>query len=104
MIAAMNEGRLIIPPEDIKRLCLQYHIKRLALFGSILRDDFRPDSDVDVLVEFEEGYVPGFDFFAIQEELAELIGWPVDLHTPDFLSPYFRDEVLKLAEVQYAGA
>jgi predicted nucleotidyltransferase len=76
----------------------------LALFGSVLREDFQPDSDVDVLVEFEEGHVPGFDFFTIQEKLTELIGRSVDLHTPGFLSPYFRDEVQELAEVQYARA
>jgi hypothetical protein len=100
----MNEGKLLIPQEQIEQLCRQYHIKKLALFGSVLRDDFGPDSDVDVLVEFEEGYTPGFDFFVIQEDLAELIGRSVDLHTPGFLSPYFREEVQELAEVQYARA
>ncbi len=104
MITAMNEGKLLIPQEQIEQLCRQYHIKKLALFGSVLRDDFGPDSDVDVLVEFEEGYTPGFDFFVIQEDLAELIGRSVDLHTPGFLSPYFREEVQELAEVQYARA
>lgn len=104
MMQAMSKQKVGIPQEQIERLCRQYHIKRLALFGSVLRNDFRPDSDVDVLVEFEEGHTPGFDFFVIQEELANLIGRSVDLHTPGFLSPYFRDEVLELAEVQYAGA
>ena len=103
MIPAMHEGKLLIPQKHIEQLCRQYHIKKLALFGSVLSENFRPDSDVDVLVEFEEGHTPGFDFFVIQEELAELIGRSVDLHTPGFLSPYFRDEVLELAEVQYAG-
>ena len=85
----------------IASFCRRHHIRRLALFGSVLRDDFRPDSDVDVLVEFEPGHVPGFGFFALQEELSELLGRVVDLHTPRFLSRYFRDEVLAHAEVQY---
>jgi uncharacterized protein len=102
MMQAMSKQKIVIPQEEIERLCHRYHIKRLALFGSVLRNDFRPDSDVDVLVEFEEGYTPGFDFFVIQEELADLIGRSVDLHTPGFLSPYFREEVQELAEVQYA--
>jgi predicted nucleotidyltransferase len=103
MIKVVSKRNVVIPQEPIKQLCRQYHIKRLALFGSVLREDFRPDSDVDVLVEFEEGHVPGFGFFTIQEELTKLLGRPVDLHTPGFLSPYFRQEVLEVAEVQYAG-
>ena len=79
------------------------HIRRLSLFGSILRDDFRPDSDVDVLVEFEPDHVPGFfGLFDLQEELSALFGRRVDLRTPEDLSRYFRDEVLARAEVQYA--
>lgn len=93
-----------IPGDRIADLCRRHRISRLALFGSILRDDFGPQSDIDVLVEFEPGATPGFGFFGVQEELAEIIGRRVDLNTPGFLSKYFRDEVLREAEVLYAAA
>ena len=86
----------------LAELCKKRHIKKLALFGSVLRPDFRDDSDVDVLVEFEPGLTPGFGFFAIQDELSELLGRKVDLNTPQFLSPYFRDRVIEEAETEYA--
>ncbi|MDI6448675.1 nucleotidyltransferase family protein [Anaerobaca lacustris] len=85
----------------ISAFCTRHHIRRLALFGSVLRDDFRADSDLDVLVEFEPGHTPGWAFFGMQEELSELLGRKVDLNTPGFLSRYFRDEVLKEAVVAY---
>ena len=82
--------------------CLRHHIRRLALFGSVLRDDFGPDSDIDMLVEFERGHVPGFFGLAGMElELSEILGGKVDLNTPKCLSPYFRDQVLAEAETQY---
>ncbi|MGH7553052.1 MAG: nucleotidyltransferase family protein [Longimicrobiales bacterium] len=87
----------------VAQFCLRYHIRRLALFGSILRKDFRPDSDVDVLVEFETGHTPGFAFVGIQEELSGLLGRRVDLRTPEDLSRYFRDEVVKTAKLLYAA-
>lgn len=90
-----------MPKDEIADLCRCHHIRRLALFGSVLRADFGPDSDVDILVEFEKGCEPGFGFFRIQDELCELLGRKVELHTPNFLSRYFRDEVLKTAQVQY---
>ncbi|MBL7223855.1 MAG: nucleotidyltransferase family protein [Candidatus Brocadiae bacterium] len=90
--------------DQIAGFCRAHHIRRLALFGSILRDDFRPDSDVDVLVEFEPGHTPGLAFFAIQRELSEMLGRRVDLNTPACLSPYYRDEVLAEAETQYVAA
>ena len=93
---------LTMPKDRIADLCGRHHIRRLALFGSVLRDDFGPDSDVDILVEFEKGSEPGFNFFDIQDELSELLGRKVELHTPNFLIRYFRDEVLKTAQVQYA--
>ena len=74
--------------------CRRHHVRKLALFGSVLRDDFGPDSDVDVLVEFEPGHVPGLAFFDMEAELSHLIGRQVDLNTPQFLSRYFRDTVL----------
>ena len=74
------------------------------LFGSILRDDFSPESDVDVLVEFDPEHIPGWEFIDMQDELSELFGRPVDLNTYGFLSPHFRDKVLAHAEVIYERA
>ena len=88
---------------QISQLCRLHHIHRLALFGSALRSDFGPDSDVDVLVEFEPGRTPGFAFVDIQERLTEIVGRRVDLHTPGSLSPYFRDDVLREAVDQYVA-
>ena len=79
-------------------------IHRLAVFGSALRDDFGPNSDVDVLVEFEPERTPGLRFFALQDELGELFQRDVDLDTPASLSRYFRDEVPAKAEDQYVAA
>ena len=93
-----------LPLTRIADFCRRHHIRRLALFGSVLRDDFGPDSDVDVLVEFERGHVPGLAFFGMQEELSELLGRKVDLHTPGFLSKYFREDVLRQAAVVYDAA
>lgn len=95
--------RIEINKNEIERFCHRHRIRRLALFGSVLRDDFGPDSDVDVLVEFEDGHVPGLAFFAMESELTRILGRKVDLNTPQFLSRYFRDEVLAEAEDQYAA-
>lgn len=95
------KSQIQIPREKLAEFCRQNHIRKLALFGSVLRDDFRPDSDVDVLVEFEPEHIPGFAFFGMQDELADLLGRKVDLNTPGFLSRYFRDEVRNSAEVLY---
>ena len=89
---------------QLEALCRRRHIRRLALFGSVLRADFTADSDVEVLVEFEEGERPGLAFFAIEEELSQLIGRKVDLNTPGFLSRYFRERVMAEAEDQYVAA
>ena len=96
-----NHIRNKLPKDKIADFCRRHHICKLAVFGSVLREDFRPDSDVDVLVEFEPGHTPGLAFFGMQQELSELLGRQVDLNTPQFLSPYFRDKVLAEAEVQY---
>ncbi len=96
----MNEN-LIIPKDKIASFCRRHHIHRLSVFGSALRDDFGSDSDVDVLVEFQKDHIPGFAFFDMQDELSGLLGRKVDLNTPNFLSRYFRDKVIKSAEVQY---
>jgi hypothetical protein len=98
----MRSAGITIPRERLSEFCRSNHIRRLALFGSIIHGDFRPDSDLDVLVEFERGHVPGLDFFRMQDELSELFGRQVDLNTPKFLSPYFRKQVLREAEVLYA--
>lgn len=90
------------PREKIADFCRRNRIRRLALFGSVLHGDAKPDSDVDVLVEFEPGVRVGLRFFALQEELSNIIGRRVDLNTPNFLSRYFRDQALKEAEDLYA--
>ena len=97
-----NHIKVELPKEKIADFCRRYHIRKLAVFGSALRKDFRPDSDLDVLVEFDPGHTPGLAFFGMEQELSELLGRKVDLNTPQFLSPYFRDKVLAEAEVQYA--
>ncbi|HEY4233275.1 MAG TPA: nucleotidyltransferase family protein [Lacipirellulaceae bacterium] len=89
---------------SIAAFCQRHHIRKLSLFGSFLRDDFRPESDIDVLVDFQLGRTPGLSFFAIQDELTKLLGHNVDLHTTGSLSKYFRDDVLAEAEVQYVAA
>ena len=97
-------ARISLDKKRIAAFCRKHHIRRLSLFGSVLRDDFHPDSDVDVLVEFEPGHVPGLAFFEIERELSEILERQVDLNTPGFLSPYFRDQVLAEAEAQYVRA
>jgi predicted nucleotidyltransferase len=97
-------NNIALPRDRLDEFCRRNHIARLSLFGSVLREDFRPDSDVDVLVEFEEGHTPGFLGLArMEEELSEILGGrKVDLRTPQDLSRYFREEVLDAAVVQYA--
>lgn len=94
---------LSVSQEKVGDFCRRNHIKRLAFFGSVLRDDFRPDSDLDVIVEFEPGHVPGLRYFAMERELSEILGRKVDLNTPGTLSKYFRDRVLAEAEPQYVA-
>jgi predicted nucleotidyltransferase len=97
--------RIDVSAEEIEAFCRRHRIRRLAFFGSVLRDDFTPESDVDVLVEFEPGARVGLIGFAgIENELTRLIGRKVDLNTAGFLSPYFRDEVLREAEAAYDQA
>jgi predicted nucleotidyltransferase len=95
--------KIPIDRDKIAEFCRRHHIRKLAFFGSVLREDFRPDSDVDVLVEFEPGHVPGLKFIQIQDELSTILGgWKVDLVTPKFLNRRIRDRVLASAEIQYA--
>jgi uncharacterized protein len=96
--------RIEVPQEAITAFSRRNRIRKLALFGSVLRDDFTPESDVDVLVEFEPGHTPGLAFFAMQRELSAILGKKADMNTPKDLSPYFRQEVLDEAEVLYVAA
>ena len=100
---APSKPKIEIPNDKIADFCRRHHISKLSLFGSVLRDDFRPESDVDVLVEFEPEHVPGFIRLAGMElELSTILGGrKVDMNTPNSLSRYFRDEVLSEAQVQY---
>jgi predicted nucleotidyltransferase len=86
---------------QIKDFCQKYHIRKLAFFGSVMRVDFESDSDIDVLVEFEPGHIPGLDFFLIEVELSDLLGRKVDLQTINFLSPEIRQVALSEAVVAY---
>lgn len=101
MTKATRQLPIEIPLVKIAELCQQYHIRKLSLFGSVLRDDFRPDSDIDVLVEFEPGHTPGFAFIDIQDQLSEMLGRQVDLNTPQDLSRYFRNQVIEEAKAIY---
>lgn len=101
----MHREPNIPPPQaDLESLCRRYAVQRLSLFGSVLRPDFAPDSDVDVLVEFEPGRTPGLAFFKLQDELSNMIGRRVDLNTPKSLSRHFRDQVLRDARPLYVAA
>ena len=99
----MSSARSAIPQPKLNDFCRRHHIRKLALFGSVLRDDFRPESDVDVLVEFEPGFTPALNFFGMEIELSEILGRKVDLNTAGLLSKYFRDRVMAEAEVQYVA-
>ncbi len=93
-----------VRPEVLAEFCRLHHISKLSLFGSVLRPDFRDDSDVDVLVEFEPGETPGLAFFDIETALSDLFERRVDLNTPQFLSPRIRARVQAEAEVLVGGA
>ena len=97
----MITRRFRVPPEKLAGFCRKHHIKKLSLFGSVLTEDFRPDSDVDVLVEFESGHVPGFAIIDMEDELSRLVRRKVDLRTPNDLSRYFRDRVVRESMVEY---
>ncbi len=95
---------LVPDREAIAAFCRRSHIRKLALFGSVLREDFSAASDIDVLVEFEPGHVPGLAFFRMEAELSDIFGRRVDLHTPGSLSPLIRERALAGAELQYVAA
>lgn len=90
--------------EQIAAFCTRHHLTKLALFGSVLTDRFGPDSDVDVLFEYAPKHIPTlFDVAAMEEELSGILGRKADMRTPQDLSRYFRDEVVRTALVQYAA-
>jgi hypothetical protein len=103
----MEKIRIRVPRKQLEEFCRKNHIKKLAFFGSVLRDDFGPKSDIDVLVEFEEGMTPGFAFFGLQEELKGLFSREVDLHTFKGVeasrNPFRRKAILESAQVYYVA-
>jgi len=98
----MNK-QILIQKDKVAKFCKKHHIQRLAIFGSALQNNFGPESDVDILVDFAPGRTPGFfKLFEMEDELSRLFGGrKVDLRTPQDLSRYFRDKVVEGAEVQY---
>ncbi len=99
----MINSMVTIPQHELAALCRRWHIRWLALFGSVLTDDFRPDSDIDVLVEFEPGQTPGLAIIDLEDELATLFGGrKVDLVSRKYLNRWIRDRVLAEAAVLYA--
>jgi predicted nucleotidyltransferase len=100
----LSDGKDHLEQERIAAFCRQHHVRRLAVFGSALREDFGPESDIDVLVEFEPGHTPGLLGIArLERELSFVFGGrKIDLRNPEDLSRYFREDVLKEAQVQYA--
>ena len=95
---------LAIDRPKLADFCRRHGIVKVAIFGSALRPDFTPASDVDVLVEFAPGRTPGFGFFELEDELSALLGRRVDLQTAGFLSPHFRADVVAEAEVLHVAA
>ena len=96
------ELETLLSSPKIRDFCQKHHIRQLSFFGSVVRDDFGPSSDIDVLVEFEPGHTPGFDFFLMEAELSQILGQKVDLQTIHFLSPEIRHAVLTEAVRAYA--
>jgi uncharacterized protein len=106
-MAHMNATRPLpidLPMDEIEAFCRRNHIRKLSLFGSVLRDDFTPESDIDVLVEFEEGYRAGLAFFGMGDELEGILGREVDFLTPKMLHPGWAQEVLEEAQAVYVAA
>lgn len=104
MTSVQDRLPIALPMNEIAAFCQRWNITKLALFGSVLRDDFGPESDVDVLVTFAPDAVVGLNFIVMQRELSEILGRSVDLNTYGFLSRHFRDRVRAAAEVIYERA
>lgn len=103
MATIPEQAKIDVPPNVIAAFCKRHHIQELSLFGSVLRPDFGPDSDIDVLVEFEPEARIGLKYFKIEDELTELLGRRVDLTTKDGLHALIRKEVLARRLVVYAA-
>jgi predicted nucleotidyltransferase len=102
---ALLEDRIAVEQAAISEFCRRNHVRRLSFFGSVLRDDFRPESDIDVLVEFDPDHVPGyFRLSAMERELSALLGRKVDLRTPGEIGDYFRERVLTSSRVWHESA
>ena len=98
----MVASNLNIRIGDVAAFCRKHHIRRLSFFGSVVRDDFGPDSDVDCLVEFTDGHHPGWDIMDLEEEFSQLVdGRVVQFVNPKYLNRHWKDEVLAQAELQY---
>lgn len=95
---------ITINKKSLTDFCMKRHVRKLSLFGSAVRADFKPESDLDLIVEFEPGHVPGLAFFSVSDELSSLFNRKVDLNTPQSLSPYFRDQALSESETLYDAA
>jgi uncharacterized protein len=94
-----------ITEEKLEKFCRKNHITKLAVFGSALRNELKPESDIDILVEFDKNHIPGlFELAGMEIELEGMLGRQVDLRTPSELSRYFREEVLEKAREEYAEA
>lgn len=100
----MLSQNITIPYDEIAAFCERHHIRKLSLFGSVLRDDFRPDSDVDVLVEFEAGQTPGWKIVSMEQELSAILQRRVDFRTAEELSRHFRQTVQNTALTVYERA
>ena len=99
----VQKTRIDIPTPELAELCRRHHIRKLMLFGSVLRADFGPDSDIDILVEFEPNHFVGFRIFQVEEELSQLFGGrKIDLVNPKFLNRHLKERVLASAQVHYA--
>jgi predicted nucleotidyltransferase len=98
---SLINSRVKISESQLAHFCRRNHINKLSLFGSVLREDFNPESDIDILVEFESGHVPGFDIINLEKELSRLLERKVDIRTPSDLSRYFRETVVREARVKY---
>ena len=100
----MTPMNINVSSELLAEFCRRHHIRKLSLYGSVLRDDFRPDSDVDVLVEFEPGHVVGYAIIDMEEELTRMFGGHrADIVSPKYLNKRLRSRILQSAEVQYAA-
>lgn len=96
--------KINLSEDDVAKFCHRHHISKLSLFGSVLSENFTPESDIDILVEFEPDHIPGlFKLSGMELELGKIIGRKVDLRTPEDLSRYFRKEVVESAEELYVG-